>query len=116
MLSEFHPYSKDQQIKKKRKRAKSKNFNAPTILAIFKRDNYRCVKCGNHLIDSVPHHITYRSQGGTGHKRNGVTVCRRCHDWAHHKCNGPFGEPSDQGRKWFEDWRERSLTEAGDRK
>ncbi|WP_440894947.1 HNH endonuclease [Amphibacillus sp. Q70] len=112
----YHPYSKEQQLYQKKKKGKNKDFSSAVKLAIFKRDRYMCVKCGNHLIDSVPHHITYKSQGGMGNKRNGATVCRRCHNWAHHKCEGPYGEQSSEGRKWFEDWRNRKLNKAGDLK
>lgn len=111
----IEPYTKEMQIGKQRKR-KSKNFSATVKTAIFKRDNYQCVKCGRALIESVPHHITYKSQGGTGEKRNGATTCRGCHDWSHHKCEGPNGEPSSEGRKWFEEWKERRLDEDGNYK
>ncbi|BAM46325.1 hypothetical protein AXY_01930 [Amphibacillus xylanus NBRC 15112] len=116
MIGKYYPYSKEAQLYQNRKRTKNKNFSMAVKLAIFERDRYRCVKCGSHLIDSVPHHITYKSQGGQGTKRNGATTCRRCHDWAHHKCQGPYGEPSSEGRKWFEDWRDRMLDEAGNLK
>ncbi|GAA5416219.1 hypothetical protein Pryu01_01251 [Paraliobacillus ryukyuensis] len=118
LSNEFHPYSKEKQLglktKKKLKAPKNKNFTQAIKLAIFKRDGYRCVKCGSHKIESVPHHIIYKSKGGLGTKRNGATVCRLCHDWAHHKCLGPYGEPSKQGRKWFEYWQEAKLDEKGD--
>lgn len=106
-------YSKEQQLGKKRVK-KSKNFTPKIKNEIFKRDGYQCVKCKRSLIERVPHHIVYKSQGGTGDKRNGATVCRWCHDWAHHKCKGPNGEPSSEGRKWFEEWQERRLDENGD--
>lgn len=107
-------YSKAQQLHATRRKPKNKNFSPKMKQAIFERDNYQCVKCGSHLIESVPHHITYKSDGGTGEKRNGVTVCRGCHDWSHHKCDSKFGEPSAEGRKWFEWWRDNNLDENGD--
>ncbi|MEN2765747.1 HNH endonuclease [Ornithinibacillus xuwenensis] len=107
-------YTKEQQLGKRTKK-KSKNFTEKTKRDIFERDNWQCVKCGSHLIESVPHHIIYKSAGGTGEKRNGVTVCRNCHDWAHHKKDSKFGEPSREGRKWFEKWRDENLDENGDR-
>lgn len=109
-MKDFHPVPKPNYKSKK----KNKNFSQKVIMDIFDRDDWECVKCGSHLIESVPHHIRYKSQGGTGEKRNGVTVCRSCHDWAHHKSDSKFGEPSSEGRKWFEDWRERHLNENGD--
>lgn len=116
MELKFNPYPKEQQVHKRRKKGKSKDFSKTTKLAIFERDGFKCVKCGSHLIDSTPHHIVYKSQGGRGTGRNGATVCRRCHDWAHHKSIGPHGEPSDEGRQWFVDWGDQKLDEAGNLK
>lgn len=92
----------------------SKNFTPGVKKAIFERDNHHCVKCGSPYIESVPHHIIYKSQGGTGEKRNGATVCRPCHDWGHHKRDSIYGEPSKDGRQWFVDWMETKLDENGD--
>ncbi|WP_182200114.1 HNH endonuclease [Paraliobacillus salinarum] len=120
LRNEFNPYPKSKQLglktKKKRKSPKNKNFTQAIKLAIFKRDEHRCVKCGSHKIENVPHHVIYKSQGGLGTKQNGATVCRLCHDWAHHKRKGPNGEPSSEGRQWFVDWCNRCLDENGDRK
>lgn len=46
--------------------------------AIFKRDNYRCVVCGNGLhngYDIHADHITPRSKGGKSTINNGQTLC-----------------------------------------
>lgn len=115
LSNEFHPYPKSKQLGlKSKKKRKSKDFTQAIKLAIFKRDNSRCVKCGSHKIENVPHHIIYKSQGGLGTKYNGATTCRTCHDWAHHKCQGPHGEPSSEGRKWFENWQQTKLDKDGD--
>ena len=107
-------YLKAQQLKSNRKRKKDKNFSPRVKQAIFERDNFRCVKCQSALIESVPHHCRYKSNGGTGEKRNGVVVCRSCHDWAHHKCDSKFGEPSSEGKQWFIDFVDTRLDENGD--
>ncbi|UYL93884.1 HNH endonuclease [Geobacillus phage vB_GthS_PK2.1] len=96
------------------KRKSRGEFSQETIRAIWERDGYRCVKCGSYHLEKVPHHVIYKSQGGRGTKRNGATVCRGCHDWAHGLKPGPFGEPPEQGRKWFEEWVETHLDENGD--
>lgn len=50
--------------------------------AVFERDNEQCQVCGTsnalHL-----HHVWYRSQGGSHHQSNLVTVCFRCHERVH---------------------------------
>lgn len=92
---------------------KSKDFSPKVKQEIFERDNWQCVKCGSAVIESVPHHIFYKSQGGTNHKSNAATVCRWCHDWAHHKRDSKLGEPSKDGRKWFVKWANEKLDEDG---
>lgn len=106
-------YTKAMQLGKKTKK-QSRNFSAAVRQEIFERDGWRCVKCGSNRICDIPHHIRYKSQGGTGEKRNGATVCMACHDWAHHKRDSVFGEPSKEGKKWFENWRDDNLDEKGD--
>lgn len=106
-------YTKEMQLGKKRRKI-SRDFNPKTKQAIFERDEWRCVKCGSYRLDSVPHHIHYKSQGGIGEKRNGAAVCIDCHDFAHHLKDSVFGEPSIEGKKWFERWRDENLDENGD--
>lgn len=116
----FNPVTKESQTSKTRIKQKAKargEFSQKTIKEIRDRDGEKCVCCGRStMIESVPHHIVYKSQGGTGEKRNGATVCRFCHDWSHGKRKGPNGEPSKDGRKWFEKWRDRMLDKKGDYK
>ena len=107
-------YSKAQQLKSNRTKKKSKNFSSKVQDEIFERDGYKCVKCGSPHIDKPPHHARYKSNGGTGEKRNGVTVCRDCHNWAHHKCDSKFGEPSSEGKQWFIDFVDTKLDINGD--
>lgn len=90
-------------------------FSKKTIDEILERDGHRCVKCHRStMIESIPHHVIFKSQGGLGIKRNGVTICRPCHDWAHAKCKGPNGEREGEGRYFFEMWVDENLDENGD--
>jgi predicted nucleic acid-binding Zn ribbon protein len=57
-------------------------------------------------IESVPHHVQYRSQLGTGTMNNGITLCRDCHNLTHNK---------KEVRKWCEEWVRLNLDENGDR-
>lgn len=88
------------------KRVDRGKFSAKTIKEICERDNYQCVRCGSYYLESIPHHVIYKSQGGHGTKRNGVSICRDCHNEAH---------AIKAVRKWFEDWVEKNLDENGDR-
>jgi 5-methylcytosine-specific restriction endonuclease McrA len=47
--------------------------------AVFKRDNYKCVMCGNKAVDS--HHITDRNEISNGGYvvENGISLCSECH-------------------------------------
>lgn len=97
-------YSKEKQLKSNRKKIQ-RNFTQKTIKEIFERDNYECVRCSRSWgLESVPHHIIFKSQGGTGEKRNGATVCLECHRLAHSKRDI---------RLWFEQWRDENLDEVG---
>lgn len=113
----FNPVSKASQTQKTRIKQTAKQrgeFSKKTITAILERDGHKCVKCGSFHVEAVPHHIIYKSALGEGTKRNGVTICRSCHDWAHGKKKGPNGEPAKEGRYWFEAWQEGTLDEKGD--
>lgn len=48
---------------------------------VFKRDGYKCKRCGNRRQLSA-HHIKPRSEGGVTTPRNLLTLCSYCHDWA----------------------------------
>lgn len=98
-------YTKEMQLMNNRKKA-SRNFTKETVVEIYERDNYSCVRCGSNRLDSNPHHIIFKSQGGTGEKRNGATVCMDCHRLAHSK---------RKIRKWFEDWRDKHLDKDGNK-
>lgn len=92
----------------KKKRVNRSRFSSETILKAFERDNYQCVKCGRmDQLESIPHHIIFRSQMGEGTLRNAATVCIYCHKEAHE---------NPDVRKWFEDWQESTLDQDGYRK
>ena len=118
MFDNWNPVSKESQLNHTRRTPKRKargEFKQKTIDAILERDQHRCVRCHRStMIETVPHHVIFKSQGGEGIKRNGVTICRYCHDWAHGKRKGPEGEPERHGREWFEMWVNANLDENGD--
>jgi 5-methylcytosine-specific restriction endonuclease McrA len=47
-------------------------------LLVFERDRWSCRSC-NRDGGIAPHHVTFRSEGGTHHPDNLVTVCFDCH-------------------------------------
>lgn len=103
-LGEFNPFPKEQQLGKKRSK-KTKNFSPSVKKAIFERDNWKCVRCGSYQLEKVPHHIIFKSQGGSGDKKNGATICLDCHREAHSK---------ESVRRWFEEWQNKYLDVDGD--
>jgi predicted restriction endonuclease len=50
--------------------------------AVYQRDNYRCRVCNNSN-GLHPHHIKYKSAGGTDTLDNLLTVCFACHRAIH---------------------------------
>lgn len=110
----FNPVGKPQHNRRTPKKKARGEFSDKTKKAIGERDGWKCVKCGSYHLESVPHHVQYRSQGGLGIKRNGISVCRDCHSWMHGKQKGPYGELPREGRYWAEMWVEENLDENGD--
>lgn len=110
----FNPVSKPQHNRRTPKKRARGEFSEKTKQAIGDRDGWRCVKCGAHQLEKVPHHICFKSQGGTNEKRNGASICPSCHRWAHGLQQGPYGELAKEGRYWFEMWRDENLDENGD--
>ena len=47
-------------------------------LGIWERCKGRCEYCGKRAVD--PHHIKYRSQGGSNLPSNLIALCRTCHE------------------------------------
>ena len=98
MLQELRPVPKPQHARKSKKRKARGEFSAATRKLIMERDGGLCVRCGAKAVHI--HHVIYRSQGGLGTVDNGVSVCERCHSFAHE---------SRQGRVFFEIYRESHL-------
>ena len=49
---------------------------------VLGRDDWKCRNCGRRdWLD--PHHVTFRSRGGSNHPNNLVTLCRVCHEDIH---------------------------------
>ncbi len=65
------------------KETKAKKFTAKEIEHITERDNHCCIVCGNYQIESTPHHVIFKGQGGLGKRWNGVSICRSCHNMGH---------------------------------
>lgn len=104
-MFEFKPAPKPEHQRRIPKWKVRTNFSEKTKKAIFERDNYECVKCGSHHLEHTPHHVIYRSQLGNGSMRNGVTICRSCHEWAHMS--------KKQNNEWFTRWVELNLDSEG---
>lgn len=99
-------YTKEMQLRNNRTKT-VRNFTEKIKLEIFERDRYKCVRCGTgRNLERVPHHIIFKSQGGTGEKRNGATVCMECHRKSH---------TLRKVREWFEYWRDKNLDEDGNK-
>ena len=51
---------------------------------VFNRDNYTCQECGTTAnIEKAPHHVIFKSQGGSDTMENLVTLCQKCHGLKH---------------------------------
>ena len=46
---------------------------------VFKRDGFRCQRCGSR-VNLECHHIIPLGMGGTNHPNNLITLCHRCHE------------------------------------
>ena len=61
------------------RRDEKKTKNEEWVAAVFKRDNYTCVKCGSG-IHITAHHIVPRVNTRTRYLlENGITLCKFCH-------------------------------------
>lgn len=112
LAEQFNPAPKQQHKRRTPKKVNRGRFSPLTTQRIFEYDEHRCAYCRSYRIESVPHHILYKSQGGLGTFDNGATVCPDCHKWAHGLRKGVNGEATTEGRKWFEQYRQRKLEEA----
>ena len=57
---------------------KSNRLDNNIRLAVFMRDNFKCVDC-NSNIKLQMHHAKPKNSGGTDSIYNGVTLCEKCH-------------------------------------
>jgi hypothetical protein len=55
-----------------------RNFRAKVLW----RDKYNCQHCGSKE-NPQAHHIIQRIDGGTNTPKNGITLCKKCHDELH---------------------------------
>lgn len=49
---------------------------------VLYRDDYKCRHC-NKRETLDPHHVVFRSAGGSNRCNNLLTLCRKCHDDIH---------------------------------
>lgn len=71
------------------------------VKAVYERDNHRCVNCGKWVEDGVkPHHVCYKSHGGSDTLDNMVLLCPSCHYAVHHGKNS--AEVKDKIRRYLE--------------
>lgn len=75
-----------------RQRAYAQSAGRSFLAEVYKRDGYRCVKCGSEKLKPKwlhAHHIA--PWAGNAPLRfdpnNAVTLCRPCHSWIHSKAN-----------------------------
>lgn len=62
------------------KRTKALDITKKTKLAVWERDNHRCIFCGKLVPwNNANSHFIKRSQGGLGIERNILTNCEECH-------------------------------------
>lgn len=62
------------------KRTKALDITKKTKLAVWERDNHRCIFCGKLVPwNNANSHFIKRSQGGLGIERNILTNCLDCH-------------------------------------
>ena len=54
-------------------------YDKETRKYIKKRDNNRCIFCGNNGALQIAHIFLSRAKGGNGCKENGVMLCIKCH-------------------------------------
>ena len=56
-------------------------------LAVLERDGFVCQECGRHT-ENAPHHIKYRSQGGSDTMENLILLCGPLEEDCHAKAHG----------------------------
>jgi 5-methylcytosine-specific restriction endonuclease McrA len=87
------------------KRRKSRKLPDELLRQIFREQGGKCAECYSAQLDTHPHHIKYRSRGGSNDRKNLVWLCRRCHNLTH------SGHP-DMARYRTHRWQDEGQTEA----
>jgi len=72
---------------------------------VYERQRGRCAFCNCVQLDTAPHHVKYRSRGGSNEAKNLKWLCRPCHNRAHK------GDP-ELARFRTYTWQEEGQTEA----
>src|SRR5580698_11124645 len=72
--------------------------------AVFQRDEWKCRRCGSRS-NLHPHHLTFRSHGGTHTMENLLTLCWKCHQLIHDgkltvEVTDPIGGSNSLVRFW----------------
>ena len=61
---------------------------AQLVKEIYERDQHKCAVCGKWVADGhKPHHVVYKSHGGSDVAENLVLLCDDCHYQVHHGKN-----------------------------
>lgn len=60
---------------------KKKVFRSKEMYDHYRKNHTICERCHDLAVD--PHHIIFRSQGGSDMPMNLIALCRACHDEAH---------------------------------
>ena len=75
---------------------------ADLVKEVVERDRHCCVVCRRWVEDGVkPHHVCYKSHGGSDTLDNMVVLCNDCHYAVHHGKNS--AEVKDKIRRYI-DW------------
>jgi 5-methylcytosine-specific restriction endonuclease McrA len=66
----------------------------------FKPGKPYCQYCGSNQLIDPPHHIELKRMGGSSRPEvhsedNAITLCRVCHDKAHHRIKGQYISPEE---------------------
>lgn len=98
------------------KRTKELNITQKTKEIVFKRDNGKCVICGNTVNIMPNSHYIKRSRGGLGIEQNVFTACtnfteNKCHQrWEHHQCtDDEIKKVIDNFKLHYHNWNENDL-------
>lgn len=99
----------------KSKKAKATDIPYKVKEAVWERDNFSCIYCGNTGYGVMPNaHFLNRANGGLGIEQNVVTLCQGCH----YKFDFGTAEQRSELRHFIRgylnakyiDWKENDLT------